>query len=457
LVSSGALEGRLDATAYKSSFKFSSKKFKVEKLSSVVFINPTTNFDSLDSEDEISFVPMEAIDEYTGSIPVLHKKKVKDTKGFTRFKEGDLIWAKITPCMQNGKSAVVRNTLQGFACGSTEFFVIRPKSENLLIEYIHILLRDKRVLDNAQNFFGGSAGHQRVSIDFLKNLLIPVPDIETQKQIVDIFESAYQNKKAKEREAKDLLDSIDGYLLKELGIRLPDTTEQPKTFFVPFSKVQGNRFDPFYYKKEFSSLENIIVNSIYPSKALRDITIFIANGKTPPKDLYSDEPTEYPIIKAGSYTGDNINLQKVDYTKEKYYSLIVQKDDIFILAAAHQAEYVGKKIYLLEEIPQIKTSYVGELVCIRSNYAECNPYYLFSLLKTSLFIGLLNREKRGQTSHLYPEDVKHLQIPLPPLEIQNEIAEHIAGIRAEAKRLEQEAQEELEEAKQQVEKMILGE
>ena len=193
---------RFDAPAYKTAFDYSSSKFKVENLSKIAFINPKVSFEKLDEESEISFVPMEVINEHTGTIEELRSKKVKDSKGFTRFQENDLIWAKITPCMQNGKSAIARNLKQGFACGSTEFYVIRPRTNDVLVDFIYLLLRNKRVLENAQNFFGGSAGQQRVSIDFLKNFKIPLPPLEVQEEIAAHIQSIRQQAKDLEREAK---------------------------------------------------------------------------------------------------------------------------------------------------------------------------------------------------------------------------------------------------------------
>jgi len=196
------LGSRFDAPAYKTTFDYSSSKFKVENLVKIAFINPKVSFEKLDGESEISFVPMEVINEHTGTIEELRSKKVKDSKGFTRFQENDLIWAKITPCMQNGKSAIARNLKQGFACGSTEFYVIRPKTKDVLVDFIYLLLRNKRVLENAQNFFGGSAGQQRVSVDFLKNFKIPLPPLEIQEEIAAHIQSIRQQATDLEREAK---------------------------------------------------------------------------------------------------------------------------------------------------------------------------------------------------------------------------------------------------------------
>jgi restriction endonuclease S subunit len=193
---------RFDAPAYRQSFNYDSSNFQIEKLSKIAFINPRVSFEKLDCDSEISFVPMEVINEHDGAIEELRSKKVRETKGFTRFQENDLIWAKITPCMQNGKSAVARNLKQGFACGSTEFYVIRPRTKAVLVDYLHFLLRNKRVLENAQNFFGGSAGQQRVSIDFLKNFQVPIPPLEIQEEIITHIQSIRTRAKELEREAE---------------------------------------------------------------------------------------------------------------------------------------------------------------------------------------------------------------------------------------------------------------
>ena len=133
---------------------------------------------------------MDAIDSANGTVAYQGTKKVENSKGFTRFREGDILWAKITPCMQNAKSAIAKNLLNGFGCGSTEFYVIRTKDENIVRqEYLLFLLRDERILKTAMNFFGGSAGQQRVSSIFLKTFNVPIPSIQEQKNICDILDN----------------------------------------------------------------------------------------------------------------------------------------------------------------------------------------------------------------------------------------------------------------------------
>lgn len=193
---------RLDVSFYHDRFEFSSNIYPVFSLSELLYVNPSVRFEKLSDEDSISFVPMEVIDEINGVIDQERFTIVKKAKGFTRFEENDLLWAKITPCMQNGKSAIAKNLRNGYGCGSTEFYVLRPKSNNILIEYVHFILRDKRVLESAKKSFGGSAGQQRVSSGYLKSIKLPLPPIEIQEKIVARYTSAYIEKRAKEEEAK---------------------------------------------------------------------------------------------------------------------------------------------------------------------------------------------------------------------------------------------------------------
>lgn len=161
---------------------FISSKYKQQTLSKVVQINPTIRKNILDEED-VSFIPMECVSDLDGEVKEKRTCKAS-AKGFTKFEEGDIIWAKITPCMQNGKSAIVRGLTNGIGYGSTEFYVIRVNETVVLPEYVYYLLRMYRARETAVNHFSGSAGQQRVRKSFLEELSIPVPSLEEQKVMV---------------------------------------------------------------------------------------------------------------------------------------------------------------------------------------------------------------------------------------------------------------------------------
>jgi len=182
---SDILGRRLDVSSYKPHFEMTSGIYPNARLSSLMEINPAIRFKEEDQDTLISFVPMECVDETFGEITEKRHIPISQTKSYTKFEEGDLLWAKITPCMQNGKSAVARHLLNGKGCGSTEFFVIRPKSPEVLIDYVHLILRHSGILEAAQSVLGGTAGQQRVPAQFLKDLVLPYPGPDVQQMIVD--------------------------------------------------------------------------------------------------------------------------------------------------------------------------------------------------------------------------------------------------------------------------------
>ena len=160
--------------------------YPMKKLGTLVAINPDNDFSKLDENLEMTFLPMASISDKFGEIVNAEKGKNGDSNGYTKFKEGDLLWAKITPCMQNGKSAIAKNLINNRGYGSTEFYVIRNKNENeLYFDYIYHLLRTKIIRETATKYFTGSSGQQRVPKSFLQNLSIPLPDFYKQKQISD--------------------------------------------------------------------------------------------------------------------------------------------------------------------------------------------------------------------------------------------------------------------------------
>lgn len=130
------LKGRYTPSLYKDAVTLHSTIYENVPLSHLAYINPNTRIPNQNKEMPISFVPMESVNEIYAEITEHKDCFTEESKGFSRFQEGDLLWAKITPCMENGKSAIAEKLTNGYGCGSTEFHVIRPKNDDLLIEYI---------------------------------------------------------------------------------------------------------------------------------------------------------------------------------------------------------------------------------------------------------------------------------------------------------------------------------
>lgn len=201
-----------------------SDSYSSVRLGDAAYINPSTEIHST-RNDKVTFVPMEAVSDIEGKIiSRLQVALIKVAKGYTRFQENDVIWAKITPCMQNGKSAVARNLQGGVGFGSTEFHVIRSRDyESILPDYIWILLRMESVRELAKKYFVGSAGQQRVPSSFLEDLVIPLPPLAVQKQIMERV-AAGREDIAREREAaghlaRDINAEVEALILGTKKVR----------------------------------------------------------------------------------------------------------------------------------------------------------------------------------------------------------------------------------------------
>ena len=127
---------------------------------------------------------MASVNGSTGTIQRPEVRPLKEiSKGYTYFEEGDVLFAKITPCLQNGKHAAALNLINGFGFGTTEFHVIRARS-HIIFEWVHRFLRQPHVLSQATKHFRGAVGQQRVPKEFLQQFPIPLPPLEEQRRIV---------------------------------------------------------------------------------------------------------------------------------------------------------------------------------------------------------------------------------------------------------------------------------
>lgn len=452
LINFSTLEERLDPSIYKPRFRFISKSYKNVRLPEIAWIDPLCIFDK---SKEVSFIPMDAIDSTNGIVTHTGTKRVEETKGFTRFKEGDILWAKITPCMQNGKSAIARNLLNGYGCGSTEFFVIRSKDENVVKqEYLLFLLRNEKILKAAMNFFGGSAGQQRVSPLFLQTFNVPIPSIEEQRHFCELLNQAQNAKIKKEQEAEDLLRSIDDYLLGELEIQLPEMksqTLQDRMFVLNFSEVRGDRLDAEYNNPfKHGAITKVFKMTQYPTALLSSLAkdIFQGVGKNETDD------TTYILLKVKNILrGNMIDFSDVEYVKSVPQNKLLLRNDIispFIGEAIRQIKF---SIFNKEEHKYTVDNNTGVIRLKESVNAQYVCEYLCSCLGKMQIERLIGG---GGVPFIGTSGAKKLSVIIPPLQKQQEIVDYISAIRQKAKSLQEEGKAILEHAKKEVEQMILG-
>lgn len=161
------------------------------RLDAVCLLNPKLSLDERPSDEtEVTFVSMSAVDEGAGVIAKPEARNYGEvSKGYTSFKERDILFAKVTPCMENGKAAIAGPLLNGLGFGSTEFHVLRP-SEFILPEYLFYFIRQPLFREYAASAFVGTGGLQRVPSDFLARVKIPLPSCLEQQRIVDVLRQA---------------------------------------------------------------------------------------------------------------------------------------------------------------------------------------------------------------------------------------------------------------------------
>lgn len=176
-------------------FLQANESFPKKKLGECTVINPKKSMDTRLKEDLIvSFLPMASVGE-DGSIDTSEKKLYREVKsGFTYFIEGDVLFAKITPCMENGKGAVAINLYNGIGFGSTEFHVIRSLEGFTNPVWLYNLSVSKKFRLEAEANMTGSAGQKRTPASFLQNYEIKLPPIELQNQFADFAEQVDKSK-----------------------------------------------------------------------------------------------------------------------------------------------------------------------------------------------------------------------------------------------------------------------
>lgn len=185
---------------------------QLARLGDICEINPRLPRDhGLEDDSEVSFVPMAAVSEVSGTIESATLRRYAEVKkGYTSFSDGDVLFAKITPCMENGKAALATGLAGGRGFGSTEFHVLRSRG-SVLPEWIYYFVRRETFRREAKRNFTGTAGQQRVPTSFLEEALIPVPPLEEQRRIVDLLaraEGIVRLRREAQQKAAELIPAI---------------------------------------------------------------------------------------------------------------------------------------------------------------------------------------------------------------------------------------------------------
>ena len=152
------------------------------RLENVVTINPRND---LSDDMEVSFVEMKAIaDGYNNHFSATTRPWKEVKSGFTHFQDGDVGFAKITPCFQNRKSVVFLGLQNGYGAGTTELHIFRSIQGTILPKYLLCFVKSQYLIEYGKQKFSGTAGQQRFGTDEVKKTLLPLPPLTEQERIV---------------------------------------------------------------------------------------------------------------------------------------------------------------------------------------------------------------------------------------------------------------------------------
>ena len=366
-------------------------------LGEVCIVNPRAARREVTDDTLVTFVPMAAVDSRTGTIGVREERRLAEVaNGFTAFQEGDVLFAKITPCMQNGKAAIARRLTNGIGRGSTEFYVLRP-GPRILGEYVWHFVRQPRFREAAKRSFTGTAGQQRVPRSFMEIASIPLPPLDAQRRIVDILNRAARIEALRTRAAERLREFVPALFVKMFG--------------------DGHQ-----------------VAGKFPSMPLREAA-GIASGATKGRRLDFADAVEVPYLRVanvqdGFLALDEIKTIAIRRGEQRRYALapgdllMTEGGDLDKLGRAAiwngELDYCAHQNHVFRVRPRagvVLSDYLRDLA--GSAYGKA---YFLSIAKRTTGIASINKTQLGG----FP-------VPVPPLDLQRRYAETVEAALAVAR------------------------
>jgi type I restriction enzyme S subunit len=360
----------------------------LKSIGDVCEVNPRLPRGHGISDDQtVSFVPMAAVDELSGTIVGSQDRPFSEVrKGYTHFKNGDVLFAKITPCMENGKAAIASNLACGIGFGSTEFHVLRSKGE-VLPSWLFYFIRQPGFRKEAKRNFTGTAGQQRVPTSFLSSTLIPVPPLAEQRRIVDLLSRAEGIVRLRREAEKKALDLIPALFSDQFGTGLD-------------SKAEVQR--------------------------LADICDKITDGahKTP---TYVD--SGIPFLRVCDIQDMDINWEKSKRIPIEEHRILTKRckpERGDILYSKNGTIGIAKEVTWKDEF----STFVS-LALIKPKRGVVHPTFLTTFLNTPFALKQAkDRTKVGTVQNLHLEEIREIKVPLPSIDLQIEFVEQAAKVQS---------------------------
>lgn len=405
------------------------EKWKWVSLEACVIFNPRA---SVANDDlKVTFLPMAAVTGgYVNKIDCSQERKWKSVKnGFSKFSNNDVILAKITPCFQNRKSAIIKNLPSGIGCGSTEFHVMRCK-EFILPEYLLWLLKSSFFIHYGVDHFKGTAGQQRIGTRDLKLFPFPIPPLAEQRRIVarlnellPLVDAYGTEQEALEELEKSLPDQLRASLLQEAvqGKLVPQLDDEPAVEQIGEKPEEV----PFAIPEKWKW--------VYLDGACR----YIQRGKAP---KYSDVQ-EIPVIAQKCNQWDGFHIEKAKFISpesiDSYKEERLLQDGDVLWNSTGLGTLGRLAIYETKLNPYGIAVADGHVTVIRVDETLLDFRYLYFYLRNPSVQSVIEEFADGSTKQkeLSTKTIKGYPIPLPPLAEQRRIVARLNQLLPQIERL----------------------
>ena len=413
----------------------------------ILKINPSKPpKDVVPQNTPVTFVPMPAVDADSGAITAPKIKEFsKVRKGYTAFQNEDVIFAKITPCMENGKAAIARNLLNNFGFGSTEFIVFRSKGA-ILPDYLYNYIRQESYRKLAESKMTGSVGQKRVPKEFVQNSSIPLPSLAEQHRIVSAIEALFARLDA----ANERLDRVpeilktfrqsvlaaacDGRLTEEWREENPHVEKSSEYL----EKIKVEKSTKPNKHEKFGDVDypnSIIIPDKWSGVKIGEIETFIGSGITPKggRSVYVNEGI--PFIRSQNVYPKGLILDDIAYVTPEMHQKM-KRTNVFsgdVLLNITGAS-IGRSTYVPENFGEAN---VNQHVCIIRCGWWILPRYFSMFLNSDRGQSQIFKMQTGQTREgLNYTQIRNMFVALPPLPEQHEIVRRVDALFALADSIE---------------------
>lgn len=445
------LKGRINPHYYKPIFKEKLKEllnspYKIVSLKDIcIKISDGTHFTPKYTKEGIRFLSVKDVRENHISFdknvkfisPEEHKTLIKRCKP----KPDDILLTKVGTV---GLSVVIPKDSPEFSI-FVSLALLRVNKKQANPYYVSAYLNSRHTKIQIDRVLKG-IGVPDLHLENIADIKIPLPPLDIQNQIIEIMQSAYREKAEKEQGAEKLLSSIDDYVLEELGIEITELKEK-MCYKVNSEKTEQTRIDATYWKPKFQQIKKLLKNCQYPVKGLTEISQIQRGILIPPKKYEKGKKNYIRIADLGNLEINPAEIMKVDFESKK--GRVVENEILFTAIGAT----IGK-VALIDS--QFSGSYFSNNLT-KIIPKKVNPYYLLTLLASTLG---QEQIKRYSTQTAQPKinnkELAKIQVSLPHLEVQQKIAKQTKYRIEKHKQLKSEAKNRVDEAKKEVENIILN-